>query len=1202
MIACKLFCNYLLLVLLRRDLQRQLVEATSSSGAVHAMHELVHAALEPRQARFMASCGLHLHVAESVPPHRYVADGTEAVELEILAMVLLHRIVMANQSDSAMKEALLGSQVLRRALVDVLDMFGSHSAQLVDVVMSLLCLFDAQPQRDPVYQQVMSTECLKTDDDPIRRRLLQALHEQVQRHGTKHVSIVVNYFHLLARSLTLDVALEMDVPLLFHELVVSLMNFHCRRRDVLIPMLNLVEIWMKELVDAERHIRGVNIDPMPPTKVDLLPALGKVLSNNGDDPEVIIAVCTMMNIFGRYDRIMGPSMKEHPLYPYCEAAIYRWGRERPDVLEAAFRMLLRCSLFQPTAQFIVRDGTFKHVLDGLRRNQYNADIMSDGLMAIAHLSAPDSEPLKKYGGIELLKHLMKLHENSTQIFGSGCIAISNLTMFPYTNIDLLIRAGFHEMVVERALTLKLDVRFARAITRVLIRFASPIDEELRVRVVHSQMIDAICRICRVFAHCDPHEQQLLAISHSCVDPFNKYPKWKKLEVEAGYHKKLTDLVDFEEDPPDSGKGEQPASRQTQEWVVESLGRMGVGVDSNKQALLEYGCHRVICKLLRHHIDDRKFVVVCSQALFSLAVYGPCKAILARDGVVHNLGRVLRVVRYNADVFKAILMCLASLALGDKTIKQAMIDARVHRWVLNALQYIPHNAMVSTLGIVLLLRLVLDDGVLVDVAELEGLQDTLLDVVSGRYSMTTNSGENDLVNCGHTLMSNIYCGAVWAERRRRRRPPPGVEPKPGQRTIMHQKRYDPDKRDEFDLYAEHELEQQEEDEDELEPFPKSNDPIAIQRLSGMALHACPNCRKGLASELIMTVPKLTPADYELFAESGWFRRGGVQLFQFRQMHAHSCNTSEIRVRLADFDASQSNTFKRAVRRAKNAGVRVRTVRPRFSEDAFQMYYRYQMERHESEFCSKESYQSHLLDSPLIPTTGENGIEYGTFHQEYFVGDHLAGVGVIDVMPHSLVSIYYFFDIDKEYAKLSLGVYSCLQEIEYARELNRRGADIRYYYLGNFCPSNSKLAYKADYQPTEVYCAHLSKQWQPHSAKQPSHLFRDVNGAPTPPYGYSPYFTHNLPGASCDGNLLLKDTRYRQIRMNVGGEEMSVDAMLRRFYCHPMCAERLRLTLGELVESVSDNVLQRMVVHVAVIPGVLQYGDPMEEHRFGVKIYL
>ena len=54
----------------------------------------------------------------------------------------------------------------------------------------------------------------------------------------------------------------------------------------------------------------------------------------------------------------------------------------------------------------------------------------------------------------------------------------------------------------------------------------------------------------------------------------------------------------------------------------------------------------------------------------------------------------------------------------------------------------------------------------------------------------------------------------------------------------------------------------------------------------------------------------------------------------------------------------------------------------------------------------------------PSTG-----YGSFHQQYWLNGKLIAVGVIDILPKCVSSVYFFYDPD--YNFLSLGTYGSLR---------------------------------------------------------------------------------------------------------------------------------------------------------------------------------
>jgi len=75
-------------------------------------------------------------------------------------------------------------------------------------------------------------------------------------------------------------------------------------------------------------------------------------------------------------------------------------------------------------------------------------------------------------------------------------------------------------------------------------------------------------------------------------------------------------------------------------------------------------------------------------------------------------------------------------------------------------------------------------------------------------------------------------------------------------------------------------------------------------------------------------------------------------------------------------------------------------------------------------------------------------YGSFHQKYYLDGHLLAVGVIDILPHCVSSVYFLYDPD--FSFLTLGVFSALQEISFAVSLSKIQPSLNYYYLGRLGP--------------------------------------------------------------------------------------------------------------------------------------------------------
>lgn len=91
--------------------------------------------------------------------------------------------------------------------------------------------------------------------------------------------------------------------------------------------------------------------------------------------------------------------------------------------------------------------------------------------------------------------------------------------------------------------------------------------------------------------------------------------------------------------------------------------------------------------------------------------------------------------------------------------------------------------------------------------------------------------------------------------------------------------------------------------------------------------------------------------------------------------------------------------------------------------------------------------------------------GLYHQHYRLGGELLiAVGVIDVLPTGLSSVYLFYLPSFSQELVALGKYAILKEIEFARDVLK----VPYYYLGYYIESCQKMRYKAEYKPTQMLC--------------------------------------------------------------------------------------------------------------------------------------
>ncbi|TNE90237.1 MAG: arginyltransferase [Deltaproteobacteria bacterium] len=178
-----------------------------------------------------------------------------------------------------------------------------------------------------------------------------------------------------------------------------------------------------------------------------------------------------------------------------------------------------------------------------------------------------------------------------------------------------------------------------------------------------------------------------------------------------------------------------------------------------------------------------------------------------------------------------------------------------------------------------------------------------------------------------------------------------------------------------------------------------------------------------------------------------RRVGHALYRTACPTCSACKG--IRIPVNDFRPSKSQ--RRVARRL--ADLRVEIGPPTYTDEKLALFNRHKRER-----------GLHDTDEPEMTPVGYVGWLVhscmSTMEMSYYRGDQLVGVGILDVGRHSASSVYFYFDPDPDFARLSPGVFSVLQEIAFCQETGRD-----YLYLGLWVRDCPQLAYKADYAPHE-----------------------------------------------------------------------------------------------------------------------------------------
>uniref|UniRef100_A0AAQ5YCU0 Arginyl-tRNA--protein transferase 1 n=1 Tax=Amphiprion ocellaris TaxID=80972 RepID=A0AAQ5YCU0_AMPOC len=137
-----------------------------------------------------------------------------------------------------------------------------------------------------------------------------------------------------------------------------------------------------------------------------------------------------------------------------------------------------------------------------------------------------------------------------------------------------------------------------------------------------------------------------------------------------------------------------------------------------------------------------------------------------------------------------------------------------------------------------------------------------------------------------------------------------------------------------------------------------------------------------------------------------------------------------------------------------------------EQSAALYARYQMAIHGDD--PSECSESEVLHGYYYAEYSPDGPEvgYGSFHQQYWLDGRIVAVGVIDILPTCVSSVYLYYHPD--FASLSLGSYSALREIAFTRQLQKQSPKLSYYYLGFYIHSCPKMRYKGQYRPSDLLC--------------------------------------------------------------------------------------------------------------------------------------
>ncbi len=203
------------------------------------------------------------------------------------------------------------------------------------------------------------------------------------------------------------------------------------------------------------------------------------------------------------------------------------------------------------------------------------------------------------------------------------------------------------------------------------------------------------------------------------------------------------------------------------------------------------------------------------------------------------------------------------------------------------------------------------------------------------------------------------------------------------------------------------------------------------------------REGFRARLPLRMPlrPIPPKSFDLLLQEG-DRRSGRMLYRTECPECSACEP--LRVPTDRFEPTRNQ---RRVAR-QNLDLEVAVGAPVCDAERLNLFNRHRMERglaRQERELPPEHYRAWLVDT-CVPSV----------EVDYRLDGELIAVSVLDVGSASVSAVYHYFNPD--HARRSLGVYSVLWELEWAR-LNAKP----WYYLGFYVADCTKLRYKAGYYP-------------------------------------------------------------------------------------------------------------------------------------------
>ena len=218
--------------------------------------------------------------------------------------------------------------------------------------------------------------------------------------------------------------------------------------------------------------------------------------------------------------------------------------------------------------------------------------------------------------------------------------------------------------------------------------------------------------------------------------------------------------------------------------------------------------------------------------------------------------------------------------------------------------------------------------------------------------------------------------------------------------------------------------------------------ALEALGPGPEHPCAYRPGYLARNVALRIAHLPPGVYHALMDLN-FRRCGSVFYRPACGRCRECRALRVEVEMFRPNRSQQRCWRRNQDLAVDVGDAVPT------EEKHALFQRYLQRRHDQEMSNSwRDFCAFLYDSPIK-----------TAEVVYRLDRRIVSVGIFDVEPQAVSTVYCYFDPDL--AQRSLGMLNVLWTIRYCRRQR-----VPYLYLGYYIHDCHKMNYKADFRPCEI----------------------------------------------------------------------------------------------------------------------------------------